>query len=301
MNALSVDIGMNNHQLDTRILRCPDCGFSLDKELKCTHCSRQINRIGNCFDLLPTKLSENKVNENLIFKADSIELQKFEDKIWRKLIGRLEIERFDQEVLPSLPVGNFLELAGESCWASAMYKSVNPSATVYATDISFNAINRLAVPLSKMFPQAPDVFASVDAETLPFNDSTFDCIFIESAMHHMPEPVKMLLEIKRVLKRNGYFVAIDHAIPIHFRFLFNRVAKDRIKSYGIQEDLVSFSRWETYFNQAGIPNESLQVYTNPNYQRNPLFGIFGKMISILPDSINRRLFPVGLYVVYCKK
>jgi ubiquinone/menaquinone biosynthesis C-methylase UbiE len=291
---------MNNLQFDSRILQCPDCGCSFDEELKCTQCSRQIKCIGNCYDLLPTKLTENKINENLIFEADSIELQKFEDKIWRKLIGRLEIERFDQEVLPILPVGNFLELAGESCWASSIYKCVNPSAMVYATDISINAVNRLAIPLSKMFALAPDVFASVDAETLPFKDSTFDCIFIESAMHHMPNPVKMLSEIKRVLKSNGSFVAIDHAIPIHFRFLFNRVARTRTQQYGIQEDLVSFSRWETYFHQAGIPKESLRVYTNSKYQRNPLFEIFGKLISIFPDSINRRLFPVGLYVVYHK-
>jgi ubiquinone/menaquinone biosynthesis C-methylase UbiE len=286
--------------VDLSIIRCPDCGSLVSRELICSGCQRQFISHGNYLDLLPCNLTAVKHGENTVFAADSAELDQFKDRIWRKLIGRLEIERFDREIIPILPNGCFLELAGESCWASAIYKSVYPQSTVFATDVSPNAILNLAIPLARMFPDSPDYFASVDGERLPFNDGVFDCVFIESAMHHFPDPIAMLKEVKRVLKTGGCFVAVDHSVPVHFRFLFRRTAEQRSHTYGIQEDLVSFSRWQKYFKQAGYPINCLKAYTNTKYLRNPLFAIFGKSASFLPVGINQRLFPVGLYVIYIK-
>jgi SAM-dependent methyltransferase len=286
--------------IDFELLRCPDCGDSFNSRLRCCQCGRQVQYRDGYYDLLPVDMSAPKRNEDRIFERESAEWKELVGRPWRKLIGRLEIERFEREILPELPVGNFLELAGESCWAAAIYKSVHPSARVIATDVSRNAIVHLAIPLGSMFPHNPDVYATVDAETLPFQDETLDCIFIESAMHHLPEPVTMLRETKRVLAPGGRFVAVDHCVPPHFRFLFSSVAQERAKTYGIQEDLVSFHRWRAYFRQAGLPESSLRVYDNPSYLRNPIFALAGRAISIFPNLIKRTLFPVGLYVVYDK-
>jgi ubiquinone/menaquinone biosynthesis C-methylase UbiE len=287
--------------MNMTFIRCPDCAGKIDNQLVCTACQRRIEHQDGCVNALPSDLSENKLGEDSVFALDSSELAKFEGKPWRKIVGRLEIERFEKEIIPILPQGNFIELAGESCWASAIYKSTYPSATVFATDVSPNAISRIAIPTCKMFPHLPDVFAAVDAERLPFDDESFDCIFIQAAMHHMPEPVKMLSEVKRVLKKGGRFVAVDHAVPAHFRFLFSSTAEERANAHNIQEELVSFRNWKDYFSRAGIPLSSMRVYSNPAYQRNPIFAIVGRMISVLPDSMKSLLFPVGLYVVYDKK
>jgi ubiquinone/menaquinone biosynthesis C-methylase UbiE len=286
--------------IDPSILLCPDCREVVGTDLHCSGCGRQMRYAEGYYDLLPRALSSSKRGEDSVFRPGGAELARFEGYPWRKLIGRLEIERFDREVVPILPAGAFLELAGESCWAAAIYKSVNPSATVFATDLSRNAITKLAIPVGSMFPHPPDVYATVDAEVLPFQAESFDCIFVQSAMHHFPDPVQMLREVKRVLVRGGRFVAIDHSVPRHFRFLFSTTARARSETYGIQEDLVSFSRWRSCFESAGLPRNSLRVYDNPSYQRNPVFALAGKMISFLPDWLKRSLFPVGLYVIYDK-
>ena len=97
------------------LLKCPDCGKRFDDKLRCSRCFREIRRSNGYYDLLPEKLAANKINEDAIFAPGGSELDRFGQKPWRKLIGRLEIERFDNEIIPILPVGVFLELAGESC------------------------------------------------------------------------------------------------------------------------------------------------------------------------------------------
>jgi len=48
-------------------------------------------------------------------------------------------------------------------------------------------------------------FVIFDAtQKYPFNDNTFDFIFCSSLIEHVENPVKMMREIKRVLKNNGY-------------------------------------------------------------------------------------------------
>lgn len=287
-------------ELVLNILRCPDCGGSFELNLTCQRCFRKYFTGDNFFNLLPQDLDPEKLSENEIFSDGSRELAKIKDNAWRKLIGRLEIERFDKDIIPILPKGMFLELAGESCWASSLYKAINPDSFVIATDVSQNAIINLAIPLAHMFPYAPDLFAAVDAENLPFQDNTLDCIFIEAAMHHLPDLVTMLVEVKRVLKPGGRFVAVDHSVPRHFRFLFQRSARNRSQEYGIQEALLSYKDWAKSFQQAGLGTNSIHAYTNTQYLRNPYHAIAGKLISLFPETINFRLFPVGLFVIYDK-
>jgi ubiquinone/menaquinone biosynthesis C-methylase UbiE len=50
-------------------------------------------------------------------------------------------------------------------------------------------------------------FTVEDATALSFADGTFDAAVISNALHIMPEPVKVLAEISRVLKPNGLLIA----------------------------------------------------------------------------------------------
>lgn len=49
--------------------------------------------------------------------------------------------------------------------------------------------------------------AVADATNLVYGDHTFDAVIIANALHIMPEPVKALNEIKRVLKKDGILIA----------------------------------------------------------------------------------------------
>jgi ubiquinone/menaquinone biosynthesis C-methylase UbiE len=46
-------------------------------------------------------------------------------------------------------------------------------------------------------------FVNADASRLPFKQSSFDIVFCSSVIEHLKDPKSMLLEIKRILKKNG--------------------------------------------------------------------------------------------------
>lgn len=50
-------------------------------------------------------------------------------------------------------------------------------------------------------------FSVQDGINLLFEDASFDGVIISNALHIMPDPVKVLSEIKRVLKPNGLLIA----------------------------------------------------------------------------------------------
>lgn len=49
-------------------------------------------------------------------------------------------------------------------------------------------------------------FKVADAQSLPFEDGTFDAIFALEVLEHVYRPKKALKEIKRVLKKGGYAI-----------------------------------------------------------------------------------------------
>jgi ubiquinone/menaquinone biosynthesis C-methylase UbiE len=52
-------------------------------------------------------------------------------------------------------------------------------------------------------------FLLSDVEYLPFNGQVFDVVSCRFAFHHFPNPVKALLELKRVCKKDGCIVLVD--------------------------------------------------------------------------------------------
>ena len=48
------------------------------------------------------------------------------------------------------------------------------------------------------------------AETLPFDDRTFDCVVSTWTLCTIPDPVKALREVRRVLKPDGVFLFLEH-------------------------------------------------------------------------------------------
>ncbi len=52
-------------------------------------------------------------------------------------------------------------------------------------------------------------FLEADATSLPFNDGSFDVVLSFGVLHHIPNWLEALKEIKRVLKIGGYFVYAD--------------------------------------------------------------------------------------------
>jgi SAM-dependent methyltransferase len=57
---------------------------------------------------------------------------------------------------------------------------------------------------------APGVrFEAMDAESLAFPDASFDLVAISWALHHLANPTRVLLEMRRVLQPGGVFLIVE--------------------------------------------------------------------------------------------
>jgi SAM-dependent methyltransferase len=289
--------------IEHEILRCPNCGGEIDAQLRCAGCGTRFTEEGGVYNLLPRDVDATKQHEDEIFAEGSRELRSLGERTWRLILGRhqvLQVLRFDEELVDMFPAGRFLELGGGTCFGAAIYKSLHPDCPVYASDVSPNTLRNAAIPSSRFFTRRPDVFAAMDAENLPFKDGTIDALFAMTMMHHLPQPERMLRQVERVLAPGGRFVAVDHCVPPHFRWLFSRTASRRAGEYDIQEELLSYERWRAIVRAAGWSERTLRVYSNPRYLPDPVFALAGRLVHRLPASVTRRLFPVGMVVVFDK-
>ena len=69
-------------------------------------------------------------------------------------------------------------------------------------DIKFKEVESL----EEEFEAKPVEFIEMDAEKLLFNDNYFDTVAISHSLHHLTNVDKVLFEMMRVLKPNGYFI-----------------------------------------------------------------------------------------------
>jgi ubiquinone/menaquinone biosynthesis C-methylase UbiE len=59
-----------------------------------------------------------------------------------------------------------------------------------------------------------------DAHKLDFKAKTFDAVFILEVLEHVHNPLKVLKEVKRILKKGGYAVLLVPSDSILFRFVW---------------------------------------------------------------------------------
>ena len=88
------------------------------------------------------------------------------------------------------------------------------SKKVYGVDLSPSAI-ALA---SKKIPHGK--FKIADGAKLPFKSNFFEAAFCLEMLEHVDNPVEVLKEIKRVLKKGGYLVLLVPTDSYLFRFIW---------------------------------------------------------------------------------
>ena len=52
-----------------------------------------------------------------------------------------------------------------------------------------------------------------DGSIMPFEDSSFDVVISTEVMEHVPDPDSYLMEVKRVLKRDGKLYILEYDLP----------------------------------------------------------------------------------------
>jgi len=68
------------------------------------------------------------------------------------------------------------------------------------------------------------VLQLVDAKKLPYEDSYFDIVISNSILHHLPDPLPFLMEVKRVVKKDGALLIRDLLRPASIALMDELVA-----------------------------------------------------------------------------
>lgn len=96
-----------------------------------------------------------------------------------------------------------------------------------------------------------------DSENLPWENNSFDIISCILSFHHYPDPMKSMVEMKRVLKHNGHITIAELWLPEPLRYLTNSYMKSNFNRTG---DVKVYSRheWFNMLNTNGFININIE-------------------------------------------
>jgi ArsR family transcriptional regulator len=119
------------------------------------------------------------------------------------------------------------ELFGDSAHLRAMLALIDPSLTIGDLGCGTGQVSELVAPhvariiavdgstdMVQAARKRLKGMASVDVrrgdlEALPIDDGQLDVAIVALVLHHVPEPVRALAEVRRVLKSNGRILVLD--------------------------------------------------------------------------------------------
>lgn len=117
----------------------------------------------------------------------------------------------ESEELGPLVRGRVLDCAAGSCWVTAKLSRIDSVTEVVALDLSERflletgqrVIRHLEGNLEKVS------FVESSFNDVPFENGTFDAVFLVAAFHHSLAPFATLLELRRVLKPGGALFIVE--------------------------------------------------------------------------------------------
>jgi ubiquinone/menaquinone biosynthesis C-methylase UbiE len=122
---------------------------------------------------------------------------------------------FDHFDLPA--DGRILELG---CGPALLWRGnldrIPPDWDITLSDFSPGMVQEAREHLSAS--EHPFTFEQIDAQSIPFPDSSFDAVVANHMLYHVPDRKKAIAEVRRVLKPGGHFYTATNGEP-HLREL----------------------------------------------------------------------------------
>ena len=81
----------------------------------------------------------------------------------------------------------------------------------HASDLSAAMVERTRANAARAGVTVP--LTQADAEVLPYADDSFDLVVARGALHHVPDPLRALQEIRRVLEPGGTAIVLAEPTP----------------------------------------------------------------------------------------
>jgi ubiquinone/menaquinone biosynthesis C-methylase UbiE len=134
--------------------------------------------------------------------------------VWLITRGREKALREEMLRLARLQPGeSVLDVGcGTGSLAVAAKGKVGPAGAVYGVDASPEMIDSATKKARNVGVEV--TFKNAFAQSLPFQDGTFDAVLSTVMLHHLPRPARkeLALEIRRVLRPGGRLLLIDFGV-----------------------------------------------------------------------------------------
>jgi len=167
-----------------------------------------------------------------------------------------------------------------------------PEARVVATDIVQSSLS-LVEELGRVVGVKNLSVHHEDAEALSYEDNSFDVVFSDAVLQHVPNEEKMVSEMARVAKPGGMVIISSvNARSLHFvvRFIRERIFRQRY-SYGI-ERMYTKTRLQELAKRAGLTVETISgfypaygIYRLKNYWRG--YAAIGRALNRITRFVDR--------------
>lgn len=148
---------------------------------------------------------------------------------------------------------------------------------LYLKEKSFSAtgIDVSEKMLESVPPSVKENVSKASTQELPYGDGVFDVVICKGSLHHVKDPEKGLLEIKRVLKKDGILIISE---PCRDNLLWRKIALvyTRLKS-SFDDGHRNFSTTElnAFFEKTGFISEAKEP-----------FGFFGFLFLAMPQQFS---------------
>ncbi|MFX1309723.1 MAG: methyltransferase domain-containing protein [Promethearchaeota archaeon] len=143
------------------------------------------------------------------FPIPSFMTRLIDNPIRRKLIQKPEKVAERMHLEPGMTI---VEIGpGKGSYTKTIAKSILPDGKVYAIDIQESVINQLKKRVEK--ENITNIIPKIDdAYELSFEDESIDRVLMIACLPEIPEPIRVLKEIKRVLKPDG-IISLSEMLP----------------------------------------------------------------------------------------
>ncbi len=155
--------------------------------------------------------------------------------------------------------GRVLEIGAGAAWFSAELSKLPKVVEVTATDASAKLLKHQAPKIFKLLKahEAKITRMPADFGKVDFPDKHFDVVVCADALHQATSPLRVLREVRRVLKPGGQFVAIRE--PVRPLMKLNSRRKTSKRAAGIPEPGYTLAEYRDFFAHAGLALEVKRV------------------------------------------
>lgn len=160
------------------------------------------------------------ISSKLITLHENVSPDHYDQGIQKNIFQKFwHMRRFTEIIKISDPVkGRLADIGCHSgLFTKEIIKFIKPK-EIYGIDISLQSINKAKKRIKK------GKFQVADAHRLPFKNNFFDVLFCLEVLEHVDFPRKVIQEISRVLKNNGYAIILIPTDNLLFKtiwFLWN--------------------------------------------------------------------------------